>query len=736
MPSESSFSNPSRLQLYALGPGPCKAYLISFYFLGLDFGSKLRILSFSTLFSAVSLLDTLFLFPDKGQDSSVVSINRALSNSIGFGVLGVRIITVLWVERSILYANSVAYSSHGFINANTKWRARREVVEWLQSLVSMNRPLSDLQMDDSLRGFGTLQVSMTGAVGCQNCLPHQMVVRKLKAQNSDIMWSGIAWICAKQLKHYPSFFRNETTITVHSFVFIVAEEEGHYLGYLEDMYEDKKGQKKVKVRWFYNNQEVKGVIHQLNPHPREVFITPHVQVINAECVYDLATVLTPRHYEKFVAIVPQTSQLAVHMCFRQFKNNKVKSFTLTKLRGYSNQAILSSLDGAFVPKKKRKKHKSRKKDERALTFDDPVRINAKRNRTCKGEDGLQSGSGGRNSVPVPGNQIMKCQPLYPKLKLRFSRKTMGIASQLQSALSYKVDEKIELLCQDRGIRGCWFRCKVLKASQKHLKVQYDDVQDVDGSGNLEEWVPNSRVATPDKLGMRCTGRPTIRPCPPKDSTTDCKFEIGAPIDVWWSDGWWEGVTTGVGICLDDDLQVYLPVDYGDSLCICEDKFLTVQRENTRTSKDWVDNRWVNINGRPDILSYISPDISLSMNPSTCSAMVEASGFGSIASMEHEVLTTSKLEVVKEDEQELPGPASCDDPKDMNPMKVEKRPHGNDKDGSNKTEVTKMEVLRVLMMTIMLVTRASHFWRKSLNQPIRDGKLWSEWYENGLVDIEF
>ncbi|XP_022716241.1 uncharacterized protein LOC111275279 isoform X2 [Durio zibethinus] len=588
---------------------------------------------------------------------------------------GILVLAVVGTERSIRHMMYVvsgefvqAYGIHGFINANTKWRARREVVEWLQSLVSMNRPPADFQMDDSIRGFGPVEVSTTGPIGCQTCLPHQMVLRKLKAQNSDIVWYGIAWICAKQLKHYPSFCRNGTIITVHSFVFIMAE-ESHYLGYLEDMYEDKKGQKKVKVRWFHHNREVKGVICQLNHHPREVFITPHVQVISAECVDGLATVLTPRHYEKCLAIVPQTSQLAVYMCFRHFKNNKVKPFTLTKLRGYSNQAILSSLDGPLVPKQKGKNHKSHEEDEGALTFNDPVRVTGKRNKSYKEQDGLESGSGGRNTVPVNGNQIMNCQPSYPKLKLRFSRKTMGIASQLQSPLSFNADEKIELLCQDSGIRGCWFRCKVLKASQTHLKVQYDDVQDVDGSGNLQEWVPNSRVATPDKLGMRCPGRLTIRPCPPKDNTTtDRKFEIGAPIDVWWSDGWWEGVTTGVGISGDDDLQVYLPG---------ENKFLTVQRENTRTSKDWVDDRWVNINGRPDILSYLSPDISPSMNPSTCMAMVEASGCSSIATMEHKVLKTLKLEVVKE-ELELPNPASHDGPRDMNAMRVEKRPDDNDK----------------------------------------------------------
>lgn len=32
--------------------------------------------------------------------------------------------------------------------------------------------------------------------------------------DSDIVWSGIAWTCGKQLKHYPAFCRNATTIAV------------------------------------------------------------------------------------------------------------------------------------------------------------------------------------------------------------------------------------------------------------------------------------------------------------------------------------------------------------------------------------------------------------------------------------------------------------------------------------------------------------------------------------------
>jgi hypothetical protein len=57
--------------------------------------------------------------------------------------------------------------------------------------------------------------------------------------------------------------------------------------------------------------------------------------------------------------------------------------------------------------------------------------------------------------------------------------------------------------------------------------------------------------------MRCSGRLTIRPSPPEDFT-DCKLEVGAAVDAWWSDGWWEGVITRVDISGNDTLHVYFP----------------------------------------------------------------------------------------------------------------------------------------------------------------------------------
>ncbi|CAL5401510.1 unnamed protein product [Camellia sinensis] len=93
--------------------------------------------------------------------------------------------------------------------------------------------------------------------------------------------------------------------------------------------------------------------------------------------------------------------------------------------------------------------------------------------------------------------------------------------------------------------------KVLLLKGKEKEIPYNDAK--------KEWVPVFRLAIPDKLGMRCPGRPTIRPALRHDQI-DHAFEVGAPVDAWWSDGWWEGVVTGIGNSGDEGLPVYIPSD--------------------------------------------------------------------------------------------------------------------------------------------------------------------------------
>ena len=273
---------------------------------------------------------------------------------------------------------------------------------------------------------------------------------------------------------------------VQSFVFVMAKGGNHYLAYLEDMYEDKRGQKKVKVRWFHHTKEVKGVIPVRNLHPKEVFITPYSQVISVECVDGLASVLTREHYEKCSAVFPDALLARVHVCSRQFRSNKVKQFDLSKLRGYFDQPILSCLNSSPFSESDSMNHGLNEEEEEELSPSENIKLGNKRTRTNRSSQRFVTDQSGNR---ISGNYLMTCETSYKKIKYALSGKRLlslkhGEGQHWYGSV-FNVDEKIESLCQDSGIRGCWFRCTVLQVSRKQMKVQYEDVQDEDGYGNLE-----------------------------------------------------------------------------------------------------------------------------------------------------------------------------------------------------------------------------------------------------------
>ncbi|WOK99221.1 hypothetical protein Cni_G07933 [Canna indica] len=497
-------------------------------------------------------------------------------------------LAVIGTERSLrhmLYVVSEefcqVYGSDGLSVSSLKWRSRREVVDWLASFLpakACDPHVSNMQKYASKHDLGVeMEINRCSDTG------RRVVEDMANGDRSDIAWSGDSWICGKQLRHYRAFCRNGTTIAAHSFVLVMAEEENRYLAYLEDMYENKKGEKKVKVRWFHQNQEFACAIPAPAPHPNEVFITPYSQVISAECVDDIATVLTPQHYEK--CLDKLSSLVGIRICYRQYTKNKFKLFDLRTLRGYFDQAVLSCLNI----------YNESGRDGEIGCRSTAAHVGAKRTRFVKVQDRFLAHFGSKKS-----GHSTTCKLAYQNLGYDFlvqkplSVRLVGSHSWLMPP--FNVGEKIELLCQDSGIRGCWFKCTVLGLSHRKLRVRYDDVQNVDGYGNLEEWVPAFRTAAPDKLGMRYSGRLTVRP------RLKCVYLLnkdsllkGMAVDVHWSDGWWEGVLVEVAESGEDNVQVYLPG---------EDIFLVCELKRIRISKDWVGNHWVNINAKPDILSAI------------------------------------------------------------------------------------------------------------------------------------
>ncbi|KAJ8774363.1 hypothetical protein K2173_011612 [Erythroxylum novogranatense] len=422
------------------------------------------------------------------------------------------------------------YGTENSIHAGYKWRSRREVVDWLTSMLSKQHIQGDLSLFSIIESPKHGLSHATKSLECpSSCL------KNLSGHSSDICVVSQFMTCEKQFKHYPAFCRNGTKIMIQSFVFVMAKGENHYVAFLEDMYEYKRGQKKSKVRWFHHNREVKSVVHLRNSHPNEVFITPYSQVISAECVDGPATVLTPEHYDECLAALPDALSAKLHLCSRQFGSNKMKPVHVSKLRGYVDQPILC----CFVFRTRYWRHE---------TF-------------------LTERIGGR---------MMPNGPSFRNLKYGLPDKRFlplkHVKPQKQCYKSFKIYENIEELCQDSGIRGCWFRYMVLQVYKKHIKVLYDDLQNEDESNNVEEWIPIVKLAAPDKLGMRCLGCPTRQPAPPLNEESNLSIEIRSA----------EGIFIGVGNSSNDILQIYSP------------------EKDLRISRDWVGGHWIDIQAKHDI----------------------------------------------------------------------------------------------------------------------------------------
>ena len=113
--------------------------------------------------------------------------------------------------------------------------------------------------------------------------------------------------------------------------------------------------------------------------------------------------------------------------------------------------------------------------------------------------------------------------------------------------------------------------------------------------------------------------------------------------------------------------------------IGEDKFLKLKRMNLRTSRDWVGNIWVDIKPKPDILSYLSENVSPSLKLSMCSTSAEVSECGGSALLEPKVFTTPKLEAVEEDKQASPNLAIPNDLEKMKGVNFSKQSCSDDED---------------------------------------------------------
>ncbi|KAK8451171.1 hypothetical protein SEVIR_6G162400v4 [Setaria viridis] len=334
----------------------------------------------------------------------------------------------------------------------------------------------------------------------------------------------------------------------------MSEEMKRLIAYVEDLYEDTNSYNMVKVRWFDKADEV-GVPLPMDVDDREIFFSLGRQDLNVECIDGLAAVLSAQHYEKFKSGT-RYSLWQPYFCRRQIDDDEVKPFDVTQLQGYWSQGVLRTMFNATSSLKVRFK---------VPKFGPSSDGGLKRKRDAFNDDANPQkflGSG------ASASSFLGDKYLYPGCQ-------------------------VEVLSQDSGIRGCWFRCSILKRHNDKIKVRYLELQDADETGNLEEWVMLTRVAKPDQLGIRFLGRPMVRPQHVGESKASC-FNVGAIVDAWWHGGWWEGIVLRQGDS--GHLQVYFPG---------EKRVAEFLEDELRHSLEWVGNKWNPLKERKDIANKLT-----------------------------------------------------------------------------------------------------------------------------------
>lgn len=166
---------------------------------------------------------------------------------------------------------------------------------------------------------------------------------------------------------------------------------------------------------------------------------------------------------------------------------------------------------------------------------------------------------------------------------------------------------------------------------------------------------------------------------------------GAPVDAWWSDGWWEGVLIGISNPEDGILQVFVPsmfiefyvlnmYNYPASrwtfisckrnlsfyflFLLGENLFLNVHGKNLRASRDWLGNEWVDVEANGNIVSSISAAIISDAKLSATSTIDEDKS-DDFPPLGHMQVIDAEAKTAKEEKLEL----DCSAPQDSCPENV-------------------------------------------------------------------
>lgn len=220
----------------------------------------------------------------------------------------------------------------------------------------------------------------------------------------------------------------------------------------------------VVVRWFHMADEV-GLVLSRTFSDREIFYSLCLQDLNVECIDGVAAVLSPCHFEKYMNGVG-SSRMEPFVCHELFDKDEIKPFDITRIKGYWNQQLLKHVFPSLPPKPHSKPRPCEPSEELKQKADqDSIAIRPKKKQ--------------RLLQPTAVEELCK---LDGSSAADQSKKMI----EENPSLLLSVGCAVEVLSQDSGMRGCWFRASINQVSKDKVKVRYQDIVDViDETNQLE-----------------------------------------------------------------------------------------------------------------------------------------------------------------------------------------------------------------------------------------------------------
>ncbi|CAI7900351.1 unnamed protein product, partial [Closterium sp. NIES-53] len=386
----------------------------------------------------------------------------------------------------------------------SKYRTRRELEGWLESLIRLTPP-------SKRRRLTAKDEYEAGCLSVQNA---SLLIKDEPANETD---------CATYCSSSPE----ESSVKLWSFVEATCNGLTRIAFFKRLIYE-KDLNPRASLQWFENPRDLKAHygVEVADAHEHELFFTSNSDTVPIEAVKRVVTVLSQAHFAKRAANLISREKSSCFMCYRKVDGGKIRRVRIESFQGYYSQSILVQAccdEAAEVLESRNGKLSQR------LTKPRTQRVPKHKLLACLNSPEVKCSS--MQSFNLSDSD-MDADEADGRVEDEGQNQPGELARTEKEIWGGSVGSMVEVLNDDMS-RLCWRPAEVVCSRPLDVKVRYFTPKSISGEVK-EEWVLLRQLGGADKYGFRYSHRNCVRPY----QLHDCNgalFEDGELVDVRWCD---------------------------------------------------------------------------------------------------------------------------------------------------------------------------------------------------------